>query len=239
MIKSVSVIIPAYNEEKKLAPTVNFVLEALDRHNIVDFEIIIFDDASTDKTGKVANELANKYPKIKVIHNPKNMNLGFNISRGFQLATKEYAGFIPGDDETAPETLDYIFGALGEADMVVPYIQNPETRPWARRALSKTYVVIINIAFGLRMRYYNGLCYFKTAMVKQVPVSTFGFAYMTEILVKLIKSGATFVEVPLVNKPRERGASKAFRLKNVISVFKTFLLLFWEVQILRRRIKLE
>lgn len=238
MDKSVSIIIPAYNEEKKLAPTVNLVFFSLSKNGISDFEILIFDDASTDKTGAVADELAEKHSQIKVIHNPKNMNLGFNITRGFQLAAKEYVGFIPGDDETAPETLDYIFGALGEADMVVSYIQNPETRPWTRRALSKIYVAIINIAFGLRMRYYNGLCYFKTAIVKQVPVSTFGFAYMTEILVKLLKSGATFVEVPLVNRIRERGASKAFRVKNIISVFKTFLKLFWEVRILRKRINL-
>ena len=88
------------------------------------------------------------------------------------------------------------------------------------------------------MKYYNGPCYFKTDMVKKVPISTFGFAYMTEILVKLLKSGASFIEVPMINRVRERGATKAFRVKNIISVFKTFLTLFWEVQILRKRIKL-
>ncbi len=239
MSKSVSIIIPAYNEEKKLAPTVNFTLEALSRHNITDFEIIIFNDASTDKTGEVADELAKKYSQVRVIHNSKNMNLGYNITRGFQLATKEYSGFVPGDNETEPETLDNIFRVLGQADIIITYIQNPEVRPWGRRFLSSTYIKIINTAFGFKMRYYNGACYFKTAMVKKVPVYTHGFAYMTEILVKLLKSGATYVEVPMINKQRARGATKAFRLKNIISVFKTFLTLFWEIQVLRKRIKLE
>ena len=240
MNKSISIIIPAYNEEKKLAPTVGFALEALNRHNIVDFEIIIFDDASTDKTGEVADELAKNHPAIKVVHNEKNMNLGFNFARGIQLATKEFVGMIPGDNEMEPESLDNIFQVLGKADIIVPYIENPKARPWGRRFLSKTYIMIINTAFGLNLKYFNGGCYFKTSMVKNVPISTFGFSYMTEILVKILKSypNTTFIEVPMINRVRERGATKAFRLKNIVSVFKTFLTLFWEVQILNKKIKL-
>lgn len=238
MNKSVSVVIPAYNEEKNLEATTIFLLERLGKNGILDFEILIFDDNSTDNTGKIADELASKHSQIKVIHNAKNMNLGYNITKGFELATKEYTGFIPGDNETEPETLDNIFQNLGEADMVIPYIQNPEVRPWGRRFLSKTYVIIINTAFVLNLKYYNGMCFFKTAIVKKVPVSTYGFAYMTEILVKLLKSGASFIEVPMINRARQRGATKAFRFKNIVSVFKTFLHLFYEVQILRRRIKI-
>ena len=241
MNKSVSIIIPAYNEEKKLAPTVNFVLVSLNKNSISDFEILIFDDASTDKTGEVADELAKKYSQVRVIHNSKNMNLGYNITRGFQLATKEYSGFVPGDNETDPETLDNIFKVLGTADVIVPYIANYEVRSFMRRWLSKTYVKIINLAFGLNMRYYNGMCFFKTSMVQKVPVSTYGFAYMTEILVKILKSNPDikFIEVPMINRARASGESKAFRPKNVASVFKTFLTLFWEVQILRKKVKLS
>ena len=239
MNKSVSIIIPAYNEETKLAPTVDFVLASLNKNGISDFEILIFNDASTDRTGEVAGELAKKHHQVKVIHNPKNMNLGFNFVRGIELATKEFVGMVPGDNEMDPETLDNVFKVLGNADIVMIYIQNPQVRPLGRRFLSTAYVLIINTAFGFKMRYYNGGCYFKTAMVKKVPVYTHGFAYMTEILVKLLKSGATYVEVPMINRARERGATKAFRLKNIISVFKTFLTLFLEVQILRKRVKLE
>ena len=239
MIKSISIVIPAYNEEKNLEVAVVFLLERLNRNGILDFELLIFNDNSTDATGKIADELASKHSQIRVIHNSKNMNLGYNITKGFQLATKEFVGFFPGDNDTEVEILDNIFQNLDKADIIIPYIQNPEVRPWGRRFLSKTYVLIINAAFGLNLKYYNGICFFKTAMVKKVPVSTHGFAYMTEILVKLLKSGVSFIEVPMITKKRERGATKAFRLKNVISVFKTFLTLFYEVQILRRRVKLD
>lgn len=55
-------------------------MERLKKNGISDFEILIFDDHSTDTTGKVADEPAEKYPQIKVIHNTKNMNLGYNIT---------------------------------------------------------------------------------------------------------------------------------------------------------------
>ncbi|HEY4495238.1 MAG TPA: glycosyltransferase family 2 protein [Candidatus Paceibacterota bacterium] len=239
MNRSVSIVIPAYNEETKLAPTVDFVLAGLNKNNISDFEILIFNDASTDRTGEVADELAKKYHQIRVIHNSKNMNLGFNFIRGIELAAKEFVGMVPGDNEMDPETLDNVFNALGKADIVMTYIQNTKVRPWGRRFLSATYTAIINISFGFKMRYYNGCCFFKTAMAKKVPVSTYGFAYMMEILVKLLKSGATYVEAPMINRVRARGATKAFRIKNILSVFKTFLTLFWAVQILRKRIKLN
>lgn len=212
------------------------VLFGLSKNGISDYEIIIFDDASTDKTGEIIDKFASEHSQIKAIHNPKNMNLGFNITRGFQLAIKEYTGFVPGDNETDPETLDNILQALGKADIVIPYIENPKVRPLGRRFLSATYIGIINKAFGLKMRYYNGLCFFKTFMVQKVPVSTYGFAYMTEILVKLLKSNITFVEVPMIIRSRERGETKAFRIKNIASVFNTFLRLFWRIRILGERV---
>lgn len=239
MGKSVSIIIPAYNEEKNLESSVILVLDGLKRNEISDFEILIFDDASTDKTGEIANGLADKHNAIRVIHNPENMNLGYNVVRGFQLATKRFVGWVPGDDVNEPETFDNIFQALGNSDIVVSYVENPKVRHRLRRFLSGAYGMIVNVAFGLDMRYYNGLCFFKTPMVKKVPVSTYGYAYMAEILVKLLKSGATFVEVPMIARARGEGATKAFRLKNIASVFKTFLTLFWEVQILKKRVKLE
>jgi len=70
MNRSVSIVIPAYNEETKLAPTVDFVLAGLNKNNISDFEILIFNDASTDKTGEVADELAKKHSQIHLNCSP-------------------------------------------------------------------------------------------------------------------------------------------------------------------------
>ena len=77
-----SVIMPAYNEEDTVEFSVTSACVQLERHGF-DYEIFIFDDASTDRTGKIADMLASQNSKIKVFHNDRNMNLGFNFARTF------------------------------------------------------------------------------------------------------------------------------------------------------------
>ena len=68
-----------------------------------------------------------------------------------------------------------------------------------------------------------------------VPMRTHGFAYMAAILVRLIRSGHSYIEVPMPLQVRQHGQSKAFRLNNIVSVLRTLTALFWEVRIRDRR----
>src|SRR5215813_3359615 len=95
--KSVSVLVPAFNEVNNLAGTVERLLEALDI-TVEDFEIIIVDDGSTDGTGAVADRLSASNPSVRVLHNAQNMGLGYAYRRGYQEASKEFYVYIPGDN---------------------------------------------------------------------------------------------------------------------------------------------
>jgi hypothetical protein len=97
--------------------------------------------------------------------------------------------------------------------------------------ISKIFVILINTLFGIRLTYYNGTCVIKSSLLKKVPMTTWGFAYMAGILVRLIRQGASFSEVGVDIQPRDTGKSKAFRLKNVISVVSAIVRLFWEVRV--------
>ena len=236
MAASVSIIVPALNEEGNLRGTEQCVKGALKKEAIDDYEILIFNDGSTDRTGEVARELAAEDEKIKAIDNPGNMGFGYNYTEGVRLATKDYVMMVPGDNEIPEEAIRRVLAMAGEADMVVPYTSNTEVRPATRRIISRLFVVVINTLFGLGVRYYNGTCLHRAELLKLVPMKSWDFAYMAAILVRLIKSGATYVEVGVEITQREAGASKAFALKNVVSVGRTILTLFWDVQIKRDRV---
>ena len=92
---TISLIIPALNEEAGLEPTVNKVIQALGE-KFTDYEILIVNDGSQDKTGEIAERLAANNYHIRVFHNPKNLGLGYNYRRGVGLATKDYIGWVPG-----------------------------------------------------------------------------------------------------------------------------------------------
>ena len=230
MSGTLTIIIPALNEEGNLASAVTTVLEAIgDR--FANYELLIFDDGSTDQTGTVADGLAAGNPHIRVIHNQKNMGFGYNYGRGVELARMEYVTMFPGDNEIPGEAISTILDAVGSADIVVPYISTPAVRNVSRRIVSSAFVGLINFLFGLRLRYFNGPCVHRRSLLQSVPMRTHGFAYMAAILVRLIRSGCSYVEVPMPLQSRQHGRSKAFKPKNVASVLRTIGELVWEVRI--------
>ena len=231
---TVSVIIPALNEENNIAAAVTTVLEAIgDR--LADYELLIFDDGSTDGTGKIADELAGGNPHIRVIHNPGNKGFGYNYKRGVELARMEYVTWFPGDNDAHGEGLRTVLGYAGSAEIVVTYLSNPQVRSWIRRLISGSYVGLLNLLFGLRLRYYNGLFLYPRALLRSIPLQSKGFACLASSLIRLIRSGHSYIEVPYQTGTRRHGCSKAFRLKNLVSVFITIAGLFWDVRVRDRR----
>ena len=241
---SISIIVPCLNEEGNINGTIESIKQALataDRDGgntpnggntpFGDFEILIFNDGSTDNTGKTAEEICRREKNVRVIHNPKNMGFGYNYTEGVRLASKDYTIMVPGDNEIPAEAITKIFSRVGTADIVIPYTANTTVRTPFRRVVSRAFVALINALFGLNLIYYNGTCVIKSSLLKKVPLKTYGFAYMAAILVRLIRSGASYVEVGVDIKPRATGASKAFALKNIVSVAKAILTLFWDVRI--------
>ncbi len=230
---SISIVVPAYNEEQRLEGTVDAIDASLG-DSFSDHEIIIFNDKSTDRTGEIADALKKKDNHIRVIHNPVNMGFGYNYKEGVRLAKKEYVIMVPGDNEIPREAIKKIFTQVGRADIIVPHTANMKVRPYSRQIISRAFTWLMNVISGLDLAYYNGTCVHKSSLIKEIPIKTHGFAYMATILVRLIKSGASFTEIGVDIEQRAGGESKAFAIKNVISVVNALLALFWEVRIAER-----
>ncbi|OGP23992.1 MAG: hypothetical protein A2X99_08405 [Deltaproteobacteria bacterium GWB2_55_19] len=232
---SITVIVPCLNEEGNLRETIEAIKAALSSSKrFSDYEILIFNDFSTDGTGALAEEIKKKEKGVKVIHNPRNMGFGYNYSEGVRRAAMDYIIMVPGDNEIPAEAITRVISRAGEADCIIPYTANTEVRALSRRVISRVFVIFINALFGLNVRYYNGTCLLKSSLLKKVPLKTWGFAYMAAILVRLLRSGSSFVEVGVDITARATGKTKAFRIKNILSVANAILALFWEVRVTER-----
>lgn len=228
-MSSLSVIVPAYNEEKGLADTVAAVHREI-APVFPDYEVIVVDDGSTDGTGAVADTLAVSDPRVRAVHQA-NRGLGGAYFRGIAEATKEYALMVPGDNEVCLEGMRAMWPLVGTVDTVLSYTSNPEVRPWRRRAWTAFGTWAMNLLYGLSLKYYNGCSVQKVARVRDAGVVNDGFLYQAEILVKTIRRGATYAEVGIPIRLRPGGKSKVMRLRNVVSVAGTVLRLFWSTRI--------
>ncbi|OGS22570.1 MAG: hypothetical protein A2252_03055 [Elusimicrobia bacterium RIFOXYA2_FULL_39_19] len=225
---SVSIIVPALNEEKSVESTVKEILETFKNHSI-DGEIILIDDGSTDKTGNIADNLGKTEKNVTVIHHSKPMGLGSCFREGTQKATKKAVAWLPGDGENEPYEIIKYLSILEHTDIANPYVINFNERPLSRRILSKTYLFIVNTAFGTSFHYTNGNVLYKTEIFKKIQNISNGFFYQTECLTKAVKAGFTYAEVPVLLKKRTHGKSKATSLKSAVRVAREFLRVFFQI----------
>src|SRR4051812_19415741 len=120
---SVTVVVPALNEENNLGSTIATIKEVTP-HYFEGFEILVFNDGSTDATGCLADRLAQRDPRVRVVHHREPRNLGGCYREGIERARKEFLILVPGDNECGEEVLHPVFSAAGRADMIVPYTDN-------------------------------------------------------------------------------------------------------------------
>jgi dTDP-glucose pyrophosphorylase len=231
--RSMTVVVPALNEEGNLADTIRDIIDAMG-DKFESHEIIIINDGSTDRTGAIADEIARKYPFVRVKHHRKNRGLGYSVSQGYRLSKKEYVMWYPGDNGMKKDSLAMMFAMAGKADMIIPYIQNTVFRSMLRRIASRLYINMLNMLFILKLKYFNGVIIYKTQQIQSVRAYTHGFASFAEVVIRLIKAGATYLEVPTCHQERGSGESKALRMSNFVDIARTFTRLIWELHVLRK-----
>jgi 3-oxoacyl-[acyl-carrier protein] reductase len=231
--RSISIFIPALNEEKNLEPTVARLIEAL-TVTVEDYEIIIVDDGSSDGTGAVADRLAAENSAIRALHNSRNMGLGYCFAQGYREARKNFFVYIPGDNTWPYRSFVELFGNLGRADIVTSYAINPDVRPFGRRVVSRLYTKVLNLLFGRHLQYYNGLTIYPVEFLRRNPATTFGFGFQAEVLLKALNSGLSYIEVGLPIDARTAGGSKAVTPTNIVSVLSTVVRVFSDLRVMRR-----
>lgn len=191
-----------------------------------DFEILVVNDCSKDSTATVSSELALANPRVRALSNPANLGMGGAFKTGLEHAAFSHAMVFPADNEHPVDGVLPILLARGQADIIIPYVTNPEIRARHRRVISWCYVTLVNFLFGQKIPYYNGLVLQRTDFLRSISIETNSFSFQTEAILKLLKKKATWFAVGVPLHQPSHSKTKAFRLKNVLGVIGTLMRLF-------------
>jgi glycosyltransferase involved in cell wall biosynthesis len=218
---SLSIIIPAYNESENIVATLENVARALEplplRH-----EILVIDDGSTDATAALVTSNVKRFPAVRLLINERNQGFGWSYRRGVDAAALDHIVMVHGDNAWGFETLREFFSHVGRADVIVGYTRDMwATRTRTRTLISKGYTLVVNLITRRRLKYYNGLQIHPARVLKTLRIQSSGYGFQSEVLVKSLRRSKTVIEVPMDLIEREKGESKAFRVKNFVDVLRT------------------
>jgi glycosyltransferase involved in cell wall biosynthesis len=219
--RSLSVVIPAYNEAENILATLENITTAFEPLSI-PHEILVIDDGSRDRTAELVEQARQRYPAVRLLKNERNMGFGWSYRRGVEAAALAHIVMVHGDNAWGWATLREFFSHTGEADVIIGFTRDMlKSRPWARTVISKTFTLLVNLITWRHLRYYNGLQIHQAPVLKSLQIDSHGYGFQAEVLVKALRRTRTYLEVPMDLIEREKGESKAFRMKNVVDVLST------------------
>jgi dolichol-phosphate mannosyltransferase len=227
------VCIPTYNEADNLGPITQAVLKAEPR-----VDILVVDDNSPDGTGKLADELAAKEPRIRVLHREKKEGLGRAYLAAFRWALAEGYTYIIEMDADFSHDPRYLPGILDAAeagaDLVLGsrYVHGGGTVNWGvgRKIISRGGSLYARTILGVDVRDLTGgfKCFNRRVLesIGLEEVKSTGYAFQIELTYRTLKKGFTVRELPIVFEDRRVGQSKMSR-----KIFLEALTMVWKLRL--------
>jgi glycosyltransferase involved in cell wall biosynthesis len=203
-LPGLSFFFPALNEEDNVAPIVEEALTILPLY-ADELEITVVDDGSSDRTGAIADELATKDPRVRVIHHGTRRGYGGAVRSGLQAATKPWVFFTDGDRQFALEDLALLIAASDGADAVVGF-RRKRADPARRLFVAWVYNHLISALFGGGWRDVDcAFKLFRREVFDRVPLERIhsnGAFFSPELLITLRRAGIRVRQVGVRHFPR-------------------------------------
>ena len=214
--KKISVVMPAYNEADRIVAGLQETMRTFDDFK-ADYEIVVVDDGSKDKTFSVAKHFAHEVNsgRIVVLRNRANYGNGRALRKGFKFSKGEFVIFLDADMDLHPGQIDTFFDImeLTDADAVIGSKRHPNSQlfyPAERKIMSAVYFFFIKLLFGLPINdTQTGLKLFKRRVLSDVfrEFISREFAFDLELLVNVHRLGYRISEAP-VNIQSQRPYSR-------------------------------
>jgi dolichyl-phosphate beta-glucosyltransferase len=201
---SISIVIPAYNEEKRIGKSLRNIISYCTRH-FTRYEIIVVDDGSADKTSEVVASF--RHPHVRILKNRKNWGKGYSVRRGMLAATYPLVLFTDSDLATPFEEITKLIRGVEDGHDVVIASRNMKgsrimvKQPWHRQLLGKTFPLLVRIVAvsGFKDTQCGFKLFTKKAAQDIFRRQTFErFSFDVETLFIAKKRGYAIKEVPVI-----------------------------------------
>ncbi len=217
--RGIGVVLPAFNEEAVIAETVGKCAETL-AVIAPDYEIIVVDDGSHDGTGAIADALAADDPRIHVVHNQPNRGYGGALLAGFAVVSKDLTFYMDSDGQFDIRDLVKLLELREQGYRAVLGYRAQRQDSTMRLLNAWGWNLLVSRLFGLHVRDID--CAFKlydTELIRAFDVHSEGAVISTEMLVKLIRMGIPYTEIPVQHLPRLHGKATGAKLRVIVRAF--------------------
>lgn len=237
-IKNLSVFFPVYNEEGNVATIVSKALAVLEKLKLSEYEVIVVNDGSTDETGKVANDLAKKNSKVRVIHHPKNLGYGEALKSGFYNARFDTIVYTDGDGQFDFSEVSKFLGKMFSPDGVEEYdlligYRIKRQDPFFRILFKKGWKLTLLAFFRLTLKDVDcGFKMVKKSVLEKIPhlESSRGAMINAELAIKAKKAGFRIGQVGVNHYPRRSGKPTGANLNVIFKSYLDLIKLWWELK---------
>jgi len=228
-LSSLSVIIPAFNEEESLEEVVRASLKvaaAISKRS----EIVIVNDGSLDRTGEIATRLAEEHANVRAIHHPRNRGFGSTQKTGFANARYEYLTLVPADKQFDVRCLRKFTYLIPECDVVAGYRVKRKDKAH-RRLNTKVFRMVMRLMFGVNLKDINWVKLFRRKVFDHMQITFDGIGVDAEIMVKAQHHGCRFREVWVSYLPRTTGESTGDKPTRVVMTLMELLILWLRIHL--------
>lgn len=229
---SISVVLPAWNEERNVARAIQEAVTALEGLG-ADYEVIVVDDGSRDGTARVVGELQARHPQVRLVRHEVNRGYGQALRSGYAAAQKDLVLIHHADSQFDLTEIKRFLPLLAQADIVCGY-RAQRADPFMRKVNALGWNMVVRLLFGYLARDIDcGFKLFRREILDHVHLTaTRGAMIDTELLASARARGYRIAELPVTHLPRLGGQPTGAHLDVIITSFR-------ELFAFRRRLSAE
>jgi glycosyltransferase involved in cell wall biosynthesis len=226
---SLSLILPAYNEEANIEAVVRDALATLPDFTD-EFEIIVVNDGSQDRTGDIVARLASEDARVRTVRHQRNRGYGAALTSGFRASRGDFVMFMDADRQLDIRDLRFLAPFASEFDVIAGF-RKERSDPLHRRLFAECFNVVVRIFFGVHLRDID--CAFKLFrgdFIRGMTLTSPGALINTEIQAKARRQGARLQQIGVNHYPRVAGQPTGGSLRVILRAMRETIALWWRMR---------